>query len=309
MVTNIVLLAALVASDPPPRSAGIHFIDVGQGSAALLITRSGDAVLVDSGPAAGAEAVLAALGLWEVETLSLWVHTHFDADHIGAFAPVIRGLDGRLGSEDDIEVEQLWDRGFEAPLPDSEAFALYASMSAERGRAAAWGRRFVAPGLVVEAIQLDAPLAEAGENDLGLALCVELDGLRALLPGDLSAARLQLAAAHCAPIDVLWASHHGARDGISAAVLEATTPWLTVISAGHDNGYCHPAALSLARLHDHQVAILDAAGLLPGGRCDPIYSALGPAHRVLGGSLWVASSGETWIGDPGGWLEAGLAPR
>jgi beta-lactamase superfamily II metal-dependent hydrolase len=50
----IVLAATLVA---PPTGAGLRFIDVGQGSALLMLGAEGHAVLVDSGPRAAPMAV------------------------------------------------------------------------------------------------------------------------------------------------------------------------------------------------------------------------------------------------------------
>lgn len=309
LIVSCLAPVALSTSGPMP-GPGVHIIDVGQGAAALLVGSEGDAVLVDSGPASGAEAVLHALEWWEVDTLALWIHTHFDADHLAGFARVLAGVDGRLRTADDVELGVLWDRGLDAPLPDSEALALYLQLAPQRERPVA-GQRFVAPGLRVEVLDLDTPVpsVDADENLRGLALCAEVGDLRVLIPGDLPAQHAAAAAQACGPVDLLWASHHGAADGTSSSLLDAARPHLTVISAGHGNLYCHPSSVTLARLHDHSVAILDGAGFEPDeDHCAPLVEALGARHHVLAGGLWIAGAGqgEAWIDAPGGWI---LAPE
>lgn len=295
----------LLTSLAPLEHSGLHFIDVGQGSALLLRAESGELVLVDSGPASGAEAIVHALAEHEAGEIALWVHTHHDGDHIGGFAPVLAGLDGRLHSEDDIEFGQLWDRGLTGQLPDSEALALYLALAGERREVPQPGAVFERPGLRIEVLALDPPPAAAPENDQGLALCVELGGVRALLPGDLSAERLELAAAACPGVDVLWSSHHGAANASSSAAISLADPALVVVSAGHDNSYCHPSALALALTHDRPTWILDAAGLDPRGACPALADALGPLQRLVGGDLWIDADLRAWLGGPAGWVAAG----
>lgn len=291
----------LFGSLGPLERPGLHFIDVGQGSALLLRADGGELVLVDSGPASGAEAILHALAEHEAGELALWVHTHHDADHIGGFAPVLAGLDGRLHSDDDVVFGQLWDRGLTGTLPDSEALALYFTLAGERREVPQPGERFELAGLRIEVLALDPPPASAPENDRGLALCVDVGGVRALLPGDLSAARLELAAAACPGVDVLWLSHHGAADASSSAALALADPALIVVSAGHDNDHCHPSTLALALTHDRSTWILDAAGLDPRGACPALANALGPQQRLVGGDLWIDAALQPWLGGPTGW--------
>jgi beta-lactamase superfamily II metal-dependent hydrolase len=292
----------LLGSLGPLERPGLHVIDVGQGSALLLRAESGELVLVDSGPASGAEAILHALVEHEVSELALWVHTHHDADHIGGFAPVLAGLDGRLDSDDDVAVVQLWDRGLAGQPPNSDALALYLALASEWREVPQPGAVFELSGLRIEVLALDPPPVAAPENDHGLALCVEVGGVRALLPGDLSAERLELAAAACPGVDVLWLSHHGAADASSSAALALADPALVVVSAAHDNHHCHPSALALALTHDRPTWILDAAGIDPRGACPALADALGPEQWLVGGDLWIDDDLRAWIGDTTGWV-------
>lgn len=303
LVSTLASTLALGSATPQasvPPGPGIHFIAVGQGAAALLVGE-GVSVLVDVGPAAGAEAIHHALAVHGVERLDLLVATHFDADHIGGLGPVRVGPDGRPGTGDEVEIARAWDRGLLGPLPQTDALALYLGLLEGRREAPELGARFDGPGLTLEVVGVGR--AEASENQRGLILCAEIAGLRALLPGDAAAAQVEAAAEACGPVDLLWASHHGSADGSSARALERADPRVTVASAGHANSYCHPAPTTLALLHDRPALVLDAAGLWRSESCPAIASALGPAHQLVGGDLWIAapslepwcSSGELWV--------------
>lgn len=281
LATLLVAGAALAPAGP-----GLRFIDVGQGSALLLLGTEGHAALVDSGPSAAAEAVIAALAEHDVVRVDLWIHTHFDADHVGGFARIVAGADGLAGTGDDIEVAALWDRGLDG-APDTEVVVAYAAAVGQHRQTAAAGALWQVPGLEVAAVDTGAPAEAATENARGLALCVRVGERSALLPGDLPAAQAAIAAAACGPVDVLWASHHGSVDGTSDELLAAADPALVVVSAGRNNPYCHPSAVTLARLHARAVWISGLAGASPLGACQALATAFAPDHRVLPGDLWL----------------------
>lgn len=286
MDLTAVLLAGLVLG---PVGPGLRFLDVGQGNALLLVGPEGQVVMIDSGPPAAAEVVVHALDEHALQRVDLWIHSHFDADHVGGVARAIAGADGIAGSEDDVEVAALWDRGLDA-APDTEAVAAYLAVAGDRRRTATAGDRFAAPGLLVYAVETGAPPGLAAENARGLALCVEIGGLRLLAPGDLPADQVAVAAAACGPVDVLWAAHHGSAGATSEAVLSAADPALVVISAGRDNPYCHPAAVTLARLRGRAVWISGLAGAGPLGACPGLATSFGPEHRLLAGDLWLPAT-------------------
>jgi len=285
MDPTALLLAGTLAAPPGP---GLRFIDVGQGSALLLVGPEGQAVMIDSGSPGAAEAVIHALDEHGLPRVDLWIHTHFDADHVGGFGRALAGADGVQGSGDDLDVLALWDRGLDG-APDTDAVAAYRQGAGERRREARAGDRWDAPGLSLRLVATGAPVMWAAENARGLAICVEIGGLRLLVPGDLPAAQAAEAAADCGVVDVLWAAHHGGADGASAAVIAAADPALVVISAGRDNPYCHPASITLARLSTRAVWISGLAGAGPLGACPGLATSFGAQHRLLAGDLWLAA--------------------
>ena len=281
-----------VGGTQPPRAApqgplrpapGLRLIDVGQGSA-LLVIGDGAAVLLDSGPSGAAEAILAAIELHRIEAIDLWVHTHFDADHLGGATRVLAGRDGVAGTDDDLEVGEFWDRGFD-DVPSTATFAAYAAAVEGRRRAVVSGERWTRGGISVEVVA--GPAAAGGENERGIALRIDVMGVTVLAPGDLPPSALgELARA---PVDILWASHHGARDATTPDLLAALDPRLVVVTAGLDNPYCHPSARVVAWLGARPAWFTGAAGLAPDGPCEPLASHLGEAHAVVGGDLWIAA--------------------
>lgn len=274
---------------PPPPGPGLRFIDVGQGASLLIVGREGHAVLVDAGPPAASEAILAALAEHEVTAVDLWAFSHFDTDHIGGFVRATAGPDNLPGTDDDLEIRERWDRGLER-APQTPAVAAYLAAEAPR-RAVSAGDRWQAPGLDVRVVPAGTPPERAAENARGVALCLEVEGLRVLAPGDLPIAQVEAAASACGRVDVLWASHHGSRTGISQAVLAAVGPAQVVISAGGDNSYCHPHSETLSLLQRHEVWLLDLAGASPHAACPGLAAVWAPGFRLALADLWWPAAG------------------
>ncbi|HFE47343.1 MAG TPA: MBL fold metallo-hydrolase, partial [Nannocystis exedens] len=90
------IVAALFSDGGSPATASrkqaLHWIDVGQG-ACLVAVGSDAALVIDSGPAGASEAILRALGEHGITRVDLWIHTHFDADHLGGIIRAAAGLD------------------------------------------------------------------------------------------------------------------------------------------------------------------------------------------------------------------------
>lgn len=270
---------------PAPAGPGLRFIDVGQGSALLVVGSEGHALVVDAGPPGASEPILAALAEHDIDAIDVWAFSHFDTDHIGGFARALAGLDNIAGTEDDLEVGARWDRGLDG-APTTPAAVAYMDAAIPR-QAAQVGDRWHAPGIEMHVVPTGAAPERAAENARGLALCIDVEGLRILAPGDLPAEQVAAAAAACGPVDVLWASHHGSRTGISQAVLIAADPALVVVSAGADNSYCHPHLETLTLLHGRAVWLTDLAGASPNATCPALAAAWGAAHHVALADLWL----------------------
>jgi competence protein ComEC len=264
-------------------------VDVGQGAAALVRSGAGNLALIDSGPPGGAESLLVALARHGQTAITVAIHTHFDADHVGGIARVMAGGDGRPGTADDVTLHFAYDRGFLRP-PATWAVALYAFALGDRRVDVLEPRRIQLDDVTFR-VRPPAPITGAGENDRGLTVCVDLPGLRLFAPGDRAAADVLADARACGAGAWLWVPHHGSADAGLAALVAALQPVGAIVSAGHDNGYCHPAPEVISTLAGIPTYLIDAAGLAASGPCAALAPAFGEHVRWIAGDLWLPAGG------------------
>ncbi len=216
-------LVATMLPPPPPRHAGLVFLDVGQGDAIAVTDPSGAVALVDGGRRPDVlEAALRRQGIGDIDLL---VITHGDADHVG----------GLVGLVERRRVHEVWyargQRHGEIMTDVVSAAAAAGVVVREVGRGDATTLGTVRLDVLGPARRYDA------DNDGSVVLWVAAGGGTALLTGDVEAvAQADLPALRP---DVLHVPHHGSATtdpGWIAATVGATA----VISVG-PNPYGHPA--------------------------------------------------------------------
>lgn len=261
-----VLTGGLYAADElgPQREltadTAVHFIDVGQGDSALLLS-GGQAVLIDAGTAESGAAVVRYLEELGVTELYGAVATHPHADHIGGMAQVIEAFPIEhfyLGPETQNTatysgmLDALEEAGVQPVIPadgDELVFDSGASLT------------FLGPAD-------DVP--KSNLNDRSLITLFRAGDQDVLFMGDAeSAAEKSLLAHHPAlTCDVLKVGHHGAATSSSEEFLQAVRPSTAVISCGVDNDYGHPSDqtlqnLSLAGVDDVRITAQSGTVVLP----------------------------------------------
>lgn len=218
----------------------VHFIDVGQGDSALLLS-GGQAVLVDAGTVESGAAVVRYLEDLGVTRLYAAVATHPHADHIGGMAQVLDTFPvehfymdpetQNTASFSDL-LDALQTQGIQPTIPtpgDTLAFDSGASLT------------FLGPAD-------DVP--DGNLNDRSLITLFQVDEQKVLLMGDAEAAAEQSLLAHEPALrcDVLKVGHHGGATSSSLSFLQTIQPSVAVISCGVDNDYGHPDPQTLQNL-------------------------------------------------------------
>jgi competence protein ComEC len=236
------LLPVFFCTPAAPPAAGdvwLTVLDVGQGTAAVVRTRS-RVLVYDTGPRfseefdAGAAVIapyLRARGIARIDTL---VVSHSDDDHDG-------GLESLLAT---IPVDTL--------LMGEPAAALPQAHACRRGQRWVWDE--------VE-FELLHPSSEHGfdGNNASCVLQITAPGGRLLLTGDIEKqAERQLLENHLLqPADILLIPHHGSRTSSTPAFVEAIRPRYAVATTGYRNRFGFPKADIAARYLRHGGRVLN----------------------------------------------------
>jgi competence protein ComEC len=235
----------------------VEFLDVGQGSSALILAPEGKQVLIDGGPG---DTVLARLGeempLFD-KKIELVILTHPDSDHISGLIEVLK----RYG------VEQILETG----IADNTAeYKEWNDLIAQKNIPvifAAVGQKIK----IAQNLELDIlyPFGKINGQDFSdktnasSIVAKLIYGQNSFLfTGDaekdtewiLDFSQIDLRA------DILVVGHHGSKNSTTAEFLAAVAPRLAVISVGAKNKYGHPAPEILERLKGLDILRTDLAG-------------------------------------------------
>ncbi|MCR5756955.1 MAG: DNA internalization-related competence protein ComEC/Rec2 [Selenomonas sp.] len=239
-----------------PQELQVHFLDVGQGDAALIITPHGHAFMVDTGGTrdgafdVGAKVDVPYLLHYGVRQLDGVYLTHAHEDHAAGCGSILKK----------IPVSQV--------ITADEGVAEYAH-SMRFGDNDRWLRKFhraqqgekrTVDDVTIEVLY--APEGNHGEhktgNEASNVYRVSYGKASFLFTGDLTVEGegALLAAGINPQSTVLKVGHHGSDTSSSAAFLEAVNPQYAVICVGAENNFGHPKKAVLERLGKMQVRVL-----------------------------------------------------
>lgn len=222
----------------------VHFIDVGQADAALLLS-DGQAMLIDGGNVADSDRIVAYLKDQGVKTLDYLVCTHAHEDHVG-------GLSGALNAA---SIGTAY-----APVTeyDSKAFHNFAKYVAAQKKTIEVPKPGTQFSLGSAAVEILGPIkAYKDENNTSIVLRVTHGENTLLFTGDMerTAEADLLDAGINLQADLLKVGHHGSETSTSYPFLRAVAPTYGVISVGTENSYGHPNEDLLSRLRDAEVTL------------------------------------------------------
>ena len=235
----------------------VHFLDVGQGDATLVLLPAGGTILVDTGPSwehgdAGRTIVAPALRKLGVSRIDTLVLTHLHPDHSG----------GLLSILEEFPVGEIWAvacEGEECPQSTMDRLRRWEGEGGDLRFPLRGDVREREGGVRIEVLNPAAePYRAGGEhqarNDNSLVFLLTWKGFRLLMTGDIGAAPARDVAALIPSGKeggVVKVPHHGGRQEGTPLLVANFRPALAVISVGR-NRYGHP--------NDGTVAVYEREG-------------------------------------------------
>ena len=232
----------------------VHFMDVGQGDATLIMT-DGHAMLIDAGNNGKGTAVQNYLQKQGIKKLDYVIGTHPDADHIGGLDVIIYKFDcGKVLLPDYQKNTKTYDE-----VEDTLKAKSYRAAHPAAGDTYQLGD-------AVFTVTAPADKKFDNANDYSIAVRLEYGKNAFLFVGDAEedSENEMLKSKQDISADVYKVSHHGSKTGTSEEFLEKVDPQYAVISCGEDNSYGHPHAevLNLLRREGVQVFRTDEQGTI-----------------------------------------------
>ena len=227
---------------PPKGSAfAVHFIDVGQADAALILC-DGQAMLIDGGNAEDSNLMYTYLKKQGVTHLNYVIGTHAHEDHIG-------GIAGALNYASAGTVY--------CPVTDydTKAFQNFKKAAQKHGCSLTVPTVGDAFSLGSANCEILAVNTQEDTNNTSIVLRITYGETSFLFTGD-AEREVELALLDSntkLQSTVLKVGHHGSESSTSYAFLREVAPAYAVISVGKDNTYGHPTEEVLSRLRDADV--------------------------------------------------------
>ncbi len=258
----VIVVGVVVWSAVRPGMVQVHFIDVGQGDATLIITPHGRAVLVDTGGAlglqndfdVGEQVVVPYLRHYGVNAVDWLILTHNHQDHAGGAAAVAAyiGVRQALVQADAIETPPA-------------ILRLNQAMKQDKIREPEGVAEIRLDGVRLQLFQAGeqqenakrSAASSSAENGRSTVVRLEYGRHSFLLTGDLEGdSEKKIKQMGLPASTVLKVGHHGARKSSQVEFLANVSPSFAVISVGGGNRFGHPAPETVSRLLDRPLALL-----------------------------------------------------
>lgn len=226
------------ATRPSGLNLEVHFIDIGQGDATLIVYDDFH-ILIDGGNNGTEEKLLDYLDKQQVDDIEILVATHPDADHIGGLAEVIDHYDVHLIIDSgESHSSQTYKNYYEAVQRQQARGAIYLEDA-----------DFIFP----LSEQITFEIIETGDdngdrNNNSVVAKLSYSEIDFLFTGDMESKTEQKILDRQLEAEILKAGHHGSKTSSSNEFLDVVKPETVIISAGLNNSYGHPHRPLIDRL-------------------------------------------------------------
>jgi len=231
VISSIIFMYFESRKEPidPSADAEFHFIDVGQGDAAMIMTDEVH-ILVDCGTGEYADTVIEYVKKY-TDTVDLFVFSHPHDDHMGGAADVMSALEVKEvlmadGGSDSKFFERALDVIEEKDITVTEAIA---------------GKKYTCGDVNIDVFSPAKDYEDHNNNSIVMKATV--DGASVMFTGDAETpVESDVLKSYAGKLssNVLKVGHHGSTTSSSRAFVEAVDPDIAVISCGEGNSYGHP---------------------------------------------------------------------
>ena len=229
----------------------MHFIDVGQGDAAVLISPKGEVVMFDNGDAGHCTLPVSYLEQLGITKIDYHIASHYHDDHIGCTTDVL----GRFPLQ-----KTAYDRGSSY---STQSFNKYITAIGDKRKTATVGEKIILDPAEANPVSIEfiaangAGVSTTNENDLSVVAVVRFGTLDLVMGGDVSGFKdssyedIETPIANgVGQVEVYKVHHHGSAYSSNDYWLSIIKPKVGIISAGNGNSYNHPTLACLDRLHN-----------------------------------------------------------
>lgn len=222
----------------------VHFIDVGQGDAILIISPEGKIALIDGG--SHDSGLLAHLKKLGVKRIDIMIATHPNEDHIGGLIQVL----------DTMPVAKVITNGQPRTTVTYEHF-LDGIMNSEAEYYEVKRGDTIALGILEFLVMSPGEYKADALNENSIVLKLVYSQTTFLFMGDagFEAEANLLTAGVPLKATILKIGHHGSCSATSPAFIQAVQPVVGIYSAGINNQYGHPCSNTISALDQRGVLI------------------------------------------------------
>lgn len=230
--------------DYSKHSFAIHYIDVGQGDAALVVCDD-KTMLIDGGKPSASSIIYTYLKNLNIDYLDYIIASHADDDHIGGLSAPLAKM--KVGNVIAPETEA-----------DTRSYNSLKTKTEEQGLTIQHPKPGDSMDLGSSKIEFYGPIteSESDRNNGSIVMKIIYGDTSFLFTGDAEREEEQeiLNAGYDLSTTVLKVGHHGSKNSTTYPFLREIMPQYAVISVG-DNSYGHPTEDTLSRLRDADVKV------------------------------------------------------
>ncbi|NJL29532.1 MAG: hypothetical protein HC897_17415, partial [Thermoanaerobaculia bacterium] len=264
----VFILAAVLAVPAQASLMRIYYPDIEQGSATLVVSPTGKALLVDAGSGIRSsdddvvELIRDLINQGVITDFAYTVATHYDEDHIGRMDDVLNFGVVSSGAV-------AYDRGTDGGTPGTFAYNDYATAAANHSRTTITPnttidlgggvsvRCYVRNAELPNATTVDLTGTDQQENARSAAVVVSYGDVDVWIGGDLTGnASLNFAdvegavAPFAGDLDVYTFNHHGSNSSSTQDFLDVIQAEVGIVQVSRDNTFGHPRAEVVQRFLD-----------------------------------------------------------